>query len=536
MSNPLHKLYIQAEQPADSNSLLKILGDLKERYEYICDLHQEGNRKYTKQKDLSSGRDVVLVHMTSEEKSEIEKFAEETEISLSLQHPGIVPHYDAGKDENGFYFARKWMDEQSLRQRINNNIRIWNKDQAFRIFAQLCEAINYAHSRKIYHGNLKPEKVFITESGIVSVNDWAKAASNDNTKKTKDLWALGNMLLSIMKLCLDFETVPAGLKAIAKKACRPGRGYQSVQELMNDFQSFRDGYVPKAEKSFLVKSVFQFVKRNPLFCLVLTASLSIILLLSIWFFDNLNERQEVIDTNLQEAEIKKAEADKALNEFIKENELRNEIALQAAEAHAAEARTALRVGDMDRAREMAAIAWHLNNKEKFTREAWAHLAFVDQNYAVAEQLYSDKEIRYFDVILNLTRKYKQHKPDIDTLLKDYEFNDRKELTFYAINRLLYLKSGEEFKEKFIEIIKFFNPEAKIELKITYIEDGLNIDFSGSRNIKMLDFLIGMPINTIDIRNTGITDVDFNNIPHLKKIIFNSGQNFKAGKRVERIEK
>ena len=536
MSNPLHKLYIQAELPANSNSLLKILGDLQKRYEYICDLHEEGNRKYTKQKDLSSGRDVVLVHMTSDEEAEIEKFAEETEISLNLQHPGIVPHYDAGQDETGYFFTRKWMDEQSLRQRINSKIRIWNKDQAYRIFLQLCEAISYAHSQKIYHGNLKPEKVFITESGIVSVNDWAKAANNDKTKKHKDLLALGNMLLSIMNLCLDFETVPAGLKAIARKACNPNRGYKSVRQLMSDFQSFRDGYVPKAESLFLVKSVFQFIKRNPLFCLVITTSLGVIIVLSIWFFDNLKERQEVIDTNLKEAEIKKTEADNALKEFIKENELRKEIALEAAEAHAAEARTALRLGDMDKAREMGAIAWHLNNKEKFTREAWAHLAFIDQNYEVAEQIYSDKEIRYFDKILNLTRKYKQKKPDINELLQDFEYTDRKELTFYAVNRLLFQKSGTDFKEKFIEIIKFFNPEAKVELKTVYIDGNLTLDLSGSRNIKTLDFLIGMPIITLDIRNTGITDVDLRNIPQLKKVLHNKGQTFKTGKRVERISR
>ena len=528
MTNPLHDLYIQAEQPENHNSLMNVLGSLSSRYEFISVLHEEKDRVFSKFRDLASGRDVVIVQLQSDTENDIRTFFEEMNLSSKLQHPGIVPVYDAGENKKGPFFVRKWIDDKPLSQRISDGLKIWKKDQVLRIFLQLCEALNYAHSQGVSHGNLKAEKVFISNSGNVLITDWSKASFKNTQEQEKDLKVLGELLISLIKLCSDLDSVPAGLKAISHNL------YESVKQMTEDLQAYRDGYVPKALNFYLIRSAFQVFKRNPLFCLFLILSASFIIFLSIWFFDNLKERQLIIDANLVEAEKKKTAANLALKEFQKENELRNEISMEAAEAHAAEARTALRIGDLDKAREMASIAWQLNNKERFTMEANAHIAFIDQRYEQSIDFYKDRRKDYFEVILKLSEKYLQKAPDIDQLLSDYEKCDRKELIIYSINKLLFKKSGEEFKKKFVELVKHFNPDAEVSVDIKLLEGEMSINFSGSRNIKTLKFLQGMPIQTLDISNTGITEIDLQAVPHLKKVIFNKGQDFKTLKTVEKV--
>lgn len=530
MSNPLHDLYIQAEQPDTNDSLMKVLSSLNCRYEYVSLLHKEANRTFTKYKDLASGRETVLVQLNSEKESDLQKFALEIQLSSRLQHPGIVPVYDAGKNDSGPYYARKWINEKSLAQRIDQGKKIWHKEQALRIIFQVCEAVNYAHSQGISHGNLTAGKIFISESGNALISDWSRAAQQDLKEQEKDLKALGSLLLSIIKLCKNFDTVPGGLKAISSAS------YANVKSLMEDLQAYRDGYVPKAVNFFLLKSAFQVFKRNPLFSVFLVLAASFIVFLSIWFFDNLKERQTLIDANLTEAEKNRSAANKALKDFQKENELRNEISMEAAEAHAAQARTAMGKGDLDRAREMGSIAWQLNKNEKYTREVRAHLSFIDQKYEQSIDIYKDRRIDYFQVILNLSKKYLQKPPDISQLLQDYEKCDRKELMIYSVNRLLFRTGGDEFREKFIEIARHFNPDAELAVDVKFLEGAVAVSFSGSRNLRNLDFLQGMPIQILDISNSGILEADLQAVPQLEKLISNKEQKVKILKKVERISK
>jgi len=211
MSNPLHDLFIQAEQPDNHNSLMKILGKLSSRYEFLEKLHEESNRVFTKQKDLASGREVVIVQLTSDSEPELKQFKKEMDLSSRLQHPGIVPVYDAGKNQDKLFFSRKWIDDDSLEKRSLTKEKIWNKEQLVRIFLQLCEALNYAHSLGISHNNLTERKVFISESGNVSITDWSKAKLMDKAGQRNDIQAMGNLLNTLGFLCIDFESLPGGL-------------------------------------------------------------------------------------------------------------------------------------------------------------------------------------------------------------------------------------------------------------------------------------------------------------------------------------
>jgi serine/threonine-protein kinase len=111
------------------------------------------------------------------------RFADEVRVVGQLEHPGIVPIYDVGRDEDGqVYLVMKHLhgetmediiaklraDEPGYRERYSIDYRV-------HIFLGILDAIRYAHARGILHRDLKPANVQIGPFGEVTVMDWGIA-------------------------------------------------------------------------------------------------------------------------------------------------------------------------------------------------------------------------------------------------------------------------------------------------------------------------------------------------------------------------
>jgi serine/threonine protein kinase len=117
-----------------------------------------------------------------------ERFVQEAEITGALEHPGIVPIYGLGKYPDGRpYYAMRFVRGDSLDDLIK---RFHDPDQAEQIteskrrvefrkllgrFVDVCNAVEYAHSRGVLHRDLKPENVMIGKYGETLVVDWGLA-------------------------------------------------------------------------------------------------------------------------------------------------------------------------------------------------------------------------------------------------------------------------------------------------------------------------------------------------------------------------
>lgn len=113
--------------------------------------------------------------------------AREARIISCLEHPNIIPIYDAGNDpvRGPFYVMRQVTDtslEMILHQRNvrEGNPHDYTLHRLLRYFLQVCNAVDYAHHRGVIHCDIKPANILLGDYGEVLLVDWGLAQSRNH--------------------------------------------------------------------------------------------------------------------------------------------------------------------------------------------------------------------------------------------------------------------------------------------------------------------------------------------------------------------
>ena len=112
--------------------------------------------------------------------SQIDRFAEEARITGQLEHPNIVPVYELGRDRAGRRFlAMKLVEgvtlEKTLIDLADARLDPAHLGDILQVFVKVCDAVSFAHSRRVIHRDLKPTNIMISDFGQVYVLDWGIA-------------------------------------------------------------------------------------------------------------------------------------------------------------------------------------------------------------------------------------------------------------------------------------------------------------------------------------------------------------------------
>ncbi|MBA3460891.1 MAG: serine/threonine protein kinase [Deltaproteobacteria bacterium] len=127
--------------------------------------------------DRSIGRDVAIKQMRSGKPSadQVSRFLREAKIQARLEHPSIVPVHALGHDENGLpYFTMKRLTGTTLAEQLASKSPPL-RQRMLRMFADVCLAVEFAHSRGVVHRDLKPANIMVGDFGEVYVLDWGLA-------------------------------------------------------------------------------------------------------------------------------------------------------------------------------------------------------------------------------------------------------------------------------------------------------------------------------------------------------------------------
>ncbi|MFK7911691.1 MAG: serine/threonine protein kinase [Akkermansiaceae bacterium] len=257
------------------------------------------------------------------------RFMIEVEAMAAVEHPALLPLYDAGEDIHG----RPWLTMQlahggTLADWLDTYSGQW-KDAA-RLVVTLCQGVQYAHERGILHRDIKPANILFDGDGNPYIADFglAKWADEDGgitrssyllgspaylapeaaaggskvTTTVSDVYGLGAVLYEllcgrkpyegmqaaeILTQILDrspvsprakLSNIPRDLEVIVMKAMsrEPEKRYHSAAAFADDLGRWLEGKMILARPVGKVERLIIWAKRNPALSI-----LSLLLLVSL---------------------------------------------------------------------------------------------------------------------------------------------------------------------------------------------------------------------------------------------------------------
>src|SRR5215211_6625156 len=124
--------------------------------------------------DTALARKVAL-KLLSPELAENERFCErflrESRLAASLDHPHVVPIYQAGEADGVLYIAMRYVEGTDLKALLAREGAL-EPARALALCEQVAGALDAAHQRGLVHRDVKPANVLIDEAGHAYLADF----------------------------------------------------------------------------------------------------------------------------------------------------------------------------------------------------------------------------------------------------------------------------------------------------------------------------------------------------------------------------
>ncbi|MCB9615215.1 MAG: protein kinase [Sandaracinus sp.] len=395
------------------------------RYEWQDVLGSGGMGTVHAVHDTLLGRDVAMkqVRTTAASRGARELLTWEAWITARLEHPAIVPVYDAGETPEGHrFFTMRLVRGRALSEILRDESSAL--PTLLRAFLTVCEAVAYAHAHGVVHRDLKPENVMLGAFGEVQVVDWGLAGflgpipdgvvdpalrrvgtpgfaapeqlEGSAPDPRADVYGLGVTLRAL----LEHIDAADALEAIVRKAIHaaPTQRYPSAAELAHDVERFLDGRAVEAHAYTPLQTLARIARayRRPLGLLAVALVAGGLALVSSYRTLLEEERR----ARVAEAAATRAEAETRQSLLRAERSLGHALEAQAVAALAAGAEpeaevlavAALRHGESARARGVLAAA-HAGPRPRATRttvRGCRRIAFDHEGFACLD----DAEVRW----------------------------------------------------------------------------------------------------------------------------------------------
>jgi len=202
----------------DTSKLLT--ADQEHKYEVGEVIAKGGMGAILDARDLNLRRGVAMKVLRDPEqarKQDVLRFIEEAQITSQLEHPSIVPIHELGVDaSDNVFYTMKFVRGRTLQEIITGiakgdegTIDEYGLIRLLTVFQKACDAMAFAHSKRVIHRDLKPENIMVGEYGEVQVMDWGLAKVMPRKKRKKYI--------------IKKKSVVSGQSSVAKKQESEGK-------------------------------------------------------------------------------------------------------------------------------------------------------------------------------------------------------------------------------------------------------------------------------------------------------------------------
>ncbi len=132
----------------------------------------------------------LLAARLAEDESFRDRFLRESELAASIDHPNIVPIYEAGTTEGLLFIAMRYVEGRDLKERLQRG-RLDPAD-AIGVLAQVAIALDAAHARGLVHRDVKPSNVLLDTGARPDGSDHVYLADFGLTKRVSDETGIGD--------------------------------------------------------------------------------------------------------------------------------------------------------------------------------------------------------------------------------------------------------------------------------------------------------------------------------------------------------
>src|SRR5215471_15331152 len=127
--------------------------------------------------DTVLGRQVALKILTAAGTADEEaraRFFQEARVASNIRHDNIISVYDFGEADGRPFMVMELLEGESLRSAIKHH-RTGDFHRRMFIALQVGRALDYIHSKKIIHRDVKPENIHLDATGKVKMMDFGIA-------------------------------------------------------------------------------------------------------------------------------------------------------------------------------------------------------------------------------------------------------------------------------------------------------------------------------------------------------------------------
>ena len=160
--------------------------------------------------DASLGRNVLLKKLKSifEHDAEVaERFEAEAILMAKVQHPNVVPVLSSGRSGSTVYFTAEFVEGMSLSELLKEGAL----PPALAVFMlrEITKGLSAAHEKHIYHRDIKPPNVIVSDRGEVKLTDFGMASLLEADGEKELRGTLGYIAPELL-----FEGVPGAVTDI----------------------------------------------------------------------------------------------------------------------------------------------------------------------------------------------------------------------------------------------------------------------------------------------------------------------------------